>query len=149
MPIISENKKAYFEYFIEKEFEAGLKLMGQEVKACKTQGASLVGSFVRVVKNEAFVVNVLIPIYKKAGLGVMASYDPKRSRKLLLRKEEIDAITGAQSRKGYTVVPLKLYTDNALIKIKIGIGRGKKLYDKREELKKRQLIREQARETGV
>ncbi|MBU1104531.1 SsrA-binding protein SmpB [Candidatus Parcubacteria bacterium] len=146
MPVIAENKKAYFEYFIEKEFEAGLKLLGHEVKACRLQGASLVGSFVRVVKNEAFVINVLIPVYKKAGGSVVGLYDPKRSRKLLLHKGEINAIIGAQSRKGYAIVPLKLYTEGDLIKIKIGIGRGKKLYDKREELKKRQIQREMMRE---
>jgi SsrA-binding protein len=147
MSYIAENRKAYFDYFIEEEFEAGIQLTGSEVKACRTQGASLVGSYVRIYRNEPYVLGLKIPLYAKSGGN--EKYDPERSRKLLLRRGEINSLIGALSRKGYSATPLRLYKDGDLIKIKIGIVRGKKEYDKREILKKREQLREMERSKKV
>jgi len=147
MSTIASNKKAYHDLFIESELEAGIKLLGHEVKTLKTQGADLKASYVRVLGNEAFVLNINIPLYKKA--GDIKDHNTTRTRKLLLKKSEINAIIGALSRKGFFVVPLKIYTKGDIIKIKIGVGKKKKKYDKREVLKKRQIKREIEREAKV
>lgn len=141
--MIAENRKAYFDFFIEEEFEAGIKLLGHEVKSCRMGGVSLTGAMVKIYKDEAFVVGMKIPLFGKA--GEVVDYDPERTRKLLLKRAQINAVIGALSRKGFSAVPLKLYTSDDLIKIKIGIVRGKKEYDKREILKKREQVREMDR----
>ncbi|MEK9183931.1 MAG: SsrA-binding protein SmpB [Patescibacteria group bacterium] len=133
------NKKAYFNYEILETYEAGIELKGFEVKAIKTGKASIVGSFVIVKNNEAWLLNADIPPYQPA--NTPPDYDPKRTRRLLLKKEEIKELIGKTHENGLTIVPLKLYNKNGKIKIEIGIGRGKKKTDKRETIKKREWSR--------
>lgn len=140
MPAIAENKRAYFDYVISKTYEAGLELFGFEVKAIKTGRANLTGSYVVVRNSEAFLVNADIPPYQPK--NAPADYDPKRSRRLLLRREEIKELLGARTSHGLTVVPLKLYNRNGKIKLEIGLARHKKKADKRETIKKREAERE-------
>lgn len=130
----SKNKKAFHDYEILEDFEAGIVLLGDEVKSIKACEANLKGSFIDVWKNEAFMNNVHISPYKQSS---RKNLDPVRKRKLILHKREIIRIEIAISQKGVTAIPLELYAKDGLIKLKLGICRGKKLYDKRETLKKR------------
>jgi|SRR3989344_2004463 len=144
MPTLVENKKAYFNYEILEKFEAGIELVGLEVKSLKGKHGSLEGSRVLARGDEAFVVGMHIPPYQPS--NTPKDYDPLRNRRLLLTKKEIDVILGAESKKGLTVVPISLYTKGRKIKISVGIARGKKKYDKRETIKKRDMERDVARE---
>ena len=144
MPTLVENKKAYFNYEILEKFEAGIELVGLEVKSLKGKHGSLEGSRVLARGDEAFVVGMHIPPYQPS--NTPKDYDPLRNRRLLLTKREIDVILGAESKKGLTVVPISLYTKGRKIKISVGIARGKKKYDKRETIKKRDMERDVARE---
>lgn len=144
MPTLIEHKKAYFNYEILEKFEAGIELLGIEVKALKNKRGSLEGSHVIVRGGEAFLVGMNIPPYQPN--NTPKDYDPLRNRRLLLTKKEIDVLLGAESKKGLTVVPISLYTKARKIKVSIGIGRGKKKYDKRETIKKRDTERDVARE---
>lgn len=134
MKVISNNKRAYYDYFISDKFEAGILLEGSEVKSIRAGGISINESFVRVINGEIFLVNAYIKPFEKT-----ASYvpDSKRNRKLLLNKREIAKLSDEVSKKGLTIVPLCVYLKNNLVKIEIGIGKGKKLYDKRETLKEK------------
>jgi len=139
MKIVATNKTAFRDYELFDKFEAGLVLTGTEVKSLRVGRASLNGAFVKIDKGEAFVVNMHIPEYSH---GNVFNHEPTRRRKLLLHKREIDKIMGALSRKGFSVVPLRLYFKGGLAKLEIALGRGKKKYDKRADLKKKQIERE-------
>ena len=124
------NKKAYFNYFIDSELEAGIVRKGS---------VNLTDSYVRIKNNEAYIINMFIDKYDE---GNIFNHDPTRERKLLLHKKEIKRLLELTSRDGYTLVPVKLYIKNDKAKISIGIAKGKKLYDKRETIKKRDLERD-------
>lgn len=133
------NKKAYFNYFIDNEIEAGIVLKGTEIKSVRKGSVNLTDSYVRIKKNEAYIINMFIDKYDE---GNIFNHDPTRERKLLLHKKEIKRLLELTSRDGYTLVPVKLYIKNDKAKISIGIAKGKKLYDKRETIKKRDLERD-------
>jgi SsrA-binding protein len=140
MPTFATNKKARFDYEILDTLEAGLVLTGQEVKSIRTGHISLKGGFITFHKNEAMLTNVHIAKYKQA--GTLADYEPGHSRKLLLKKKQIDYLRGKSEEKGLTIVPLSVYTRGPKIKVEIGIGKGKKKYDKRRSIKEREQKRE-------
>ncbi len=144
MPTYAINKKARFDYEILDTLEAGIVLSGQEVKSIRKGGAKLSGAFVTFHNNGAFVINLHIPKYPFA--GPLPAYDPEQSRKLLLKKKEIERIQGKSQEQGLTIIPLSLYTKGRHIKVEIGIAKGKKLYEKKEKIKKRDLDREMRRE---
>lgn len=137
---LAENKKAYFDYEILEKLEAGLVLTGYEAKAAKAGQINLKGAFVTFHDGDALLTNAHISLYKPA--GKMDGYVPDKSRRLLLKKKEIDYLRGKSQEKGLTIVPLKVYTKHRFIKVEIGVGRGKKQYDKRATLKKREVERE-------
>ena len=139
---IANNKKAYHDYFIEETFEAGIALHGTEVKSLRMGKCSVKESFVRIEKGEVYVYNMHISPYEK---GNIFNKDPLRTRKLLLHKSEIRKMTGAIAQKGYTIVPLKVYLKGSLVKVEIGLARGKKLYDKRQDIAKKDQRREAER----
>ena len=134
-----KNKKAYFDYFIESELEAGIALKGTEIKSIRKGSVDLKDSFVTIKNNEAFITNMYIAKYEE---GNIFNHDERRSRKLLLHKKEIKKLKESISVEGKTIVPLKLYIKHGLVKVLIGVAKGKKLYDKRESIKKRDLERE-------
>ena len=133
------NKKATFNYFILERYEAGVALKGSEIKSIRAGRANFTDAYVRVQNGEAYLVSMHISPYAAAADQL---YDPKRSRKLLLHKREIVKLTGQMGQKGYTVVPLKLYFKKGKAKIEIGIAKGKRKYDKRESIKKKEHQRE-------
>lgn len=136
MGTLAINKKANFDYFISDKYEAGLALYGHEVKSAKAGHISLKESFVTVHGKELFLTNAHITPYKFA--GKLSGYDPARPRKLLLRKTEISHLIGKIREKGLTLVPLRMYTKGQLVKLEFGVGKGKKQYDKRQDIKKRE-----------
>jgi len=142
MRIILENKKALFDYTILEKFEAGIVLQGIEVKSIKTGRMNLRGSFVVIKQPDAeiFLIGANIPPYQPN--NTPDSYDPKRSRKLLLKKIEIKRLIGKSREKGLTMVPIKVYTIKGKIKIEFAIVKGKKKFDKREKIKKRETKKE-------
>ena len=145
MKIFAENKKAYFNYEILEKFEAGMSLIGQEVKSIRMNRLNLTGSYVIVDKNsEVFLVGANIPPYQPKNMP--GNYDPQRSRKLLLRKKEIQYLVGKSRQSGLTLIPLKVYTNDGKIKLEFGLAKGKKQFDKREAIGKRELNREIQRE---
>ena len=129
-----KNKKAYFDYFIEQEIEAGIALVGTEIKAIRKGSANLKDSYVRIKNNEAYVINMFIGKYEA---GNQFNHDETRTRKLLLHKKEIIKLKNSLNVAGYSLVPLKMYIKNNKCKLLIGLAKGKKLYDKREAIKKR------------
>ncbi len=133
------NKKANYNYIFYDKLEAGIVLSGAEVKSIKEANASLLDSYVRIVDGEAFLINAYISPYK---LAIDPSYDPKRERKLLLRKKEIDYLLGKISTSSLTIVPTKVYIKHNLAKVEIAIARAKNKADKREVLRKRAIERE-------
>lgn len=135
MTTLAINKRANFDYEIKETFEAGLALKGYEVKSIKTGHVSLKESFVTVRGNELFLTNAHIPPYKQA--GTIPNYDPTAPRKLLVKKSEIKYLIGKARTQGLTLVPIKLYTKRRFIKLGFGIGKGKKEYDKREKIRKK------------
>lgn len=139
MKNIANNKKAYFDYFISDNLEAGISLEGSEVKSIRAGGISLNESYVKIIGNEVFLVNCYIKAFEKT-----SSYAPdvKRTRKLLLKRTEISRLKQKVSEKGLTIVPLRVYFKGNLVKVEIGIGKGKKLFDKRETLKEKSAKRE-------
>ncbi len=137
---LAENKRARYDYETLEAYEAGLVLLGHEVKAIKTGRVSLKGSYVVVKNNEAYLINASIPPYQVANTS--DNYDPERSRKLLLNKSEIKSLIGKSKQKGLTLIPLRLYTKKNKIKLEFAIGKGKKEIDKREEIKKREVKRD-------
>lgn len=147
MKPLSENKKAYFDYEILEKYDAGISLIGQEVKSIKQGHMSLTGSYVVIRGGEAFLLGAHVPPYQPK--NAPADYDPQRSRKLLLKKEEINYLIGKTKEKGLTLVPLKVYTLKSNIKIEFGVARGKRQKDKRETIKKRETEREMKRELNL
>jgi SsrA-binding protein len=141
--IIANNKKAYFNYFIEDTFEAGISLKGSEVKSVRAGHVSLVDSFVSIYENEAYLKNAYIKPYEKTTSFVVAE---KRQRKLLLHKKEIEKLARLTKDKSYTIVPTKMYFKGALIKIEIAAAKGKHLYDKKKVLAERDQMRQAQRE---
>ncbi len=144
MKILAENKKAYYNYEILEKFEAGVSLIGQEVKSLKTRGVNLAGSYVVIKNEEVFWIGAKIPPYQPK--NAPSDYEPERSRKLLLQKEEIKRLIGKSKEKRLTLIPLKAYTKNGKIKLEFGIAKGKRKVDKRELIKKREIERELKRE---
>lgn len=143
MTTIAVNKRAHFDYALTDKYEAGLVLTGAEVKSIKTGHLSLKGSFVTFKGTELYLTNADIPFYKFAGVPV--NYDSRHSRKLLVKKSEIKALLGKVKVKGLTLVPIRVYTKKRLIKLEFGVGRGKKEYDKREDIKKKDSTRKMKR----
>jgi len=143
MPEYTYNRKILYDYQIIEKYEAGLVLFGHEVKSIKTGHISLQGAYVVIRGNEAYLLNATIPPYQAK--NTPAGYEPTRTRKLLLRKLEIHSLIGAASQKGLTLVPLRVYTKKAKIKLEFGLARGKKEFDKREKIKKREFQREKGR----
>ncbi|HJN62888.1 MAG TPA: SsrA-binding protein SmpB [Candidatus Paceibacterota bacterium] len=139
-----KNKKASFDYEIEEKLQAGLELFGLEVKSIRQNKGSLEGGRVVVRGNEAYLVGVNIPPYQPN--NTPKDYDPERPRKLLLSKKEIARIGGIESKKGLTIVPISVYNAGRNLKLEIGIARGKKKYDKRESIKKKDTKRDVERE---
>lgn len=137
--LICNNKKAYHDYFIEEKFEAGLVLQGTEVKSLRAGMANLNDSFMLVREGEAFLHNLNISQYE---FGNRANHQPDRNRKLLLHRREIDRLYVKIREKGLSVIPLRLYFKNGLVKVEIGLAKGKKLYDKREDMKTKDSQRE-------
>ncbi len=138
-----EYKKVFLKYAPIENFAAGIELSGQEVKALRNKLGSLDGARVVARGGEAFIVGMTIPPYQVA--NAKKDYDPERARKLLLNKKEIALLADAESKKGLTIVPIKMYTEKGLIKAHIAIVRGKKKEDRREDLKKRDALRETGR----
>lgn len=137
--LIANNKKAYYDYFVDETFEAGIELFGTEVKSIRQGHCSVKESYIRLIRGELFVLGMHINPYEK---GNIFNKDPLRTRKLLLHKKEIGKLADKISEKGYTLVPLEVYFKGALVKVKIGLCRGKKLYDKREALAEKSQRRE-------
>lgn len=131
------NKKAYFDYEILETFQAGLALQGFEVKAVKSGKINLSGSFVIIRGGEAYLLNADIPPYQPKNTPL--NYDSKRTRTLLLNKKEIARLAGLTQQKGLTLIPLRVYTNRNLVKLEFGVCRGKKQYEKRETIKKREV----------
>ena len=134
-----KNKKAYFNYFIEDEIEAGLVLVGTEIKSVRKGSIDISDSYIRIKNNEAYIINMFIEKYDS---GSIFNHDPSRERKLLLHKKEIKKLLEKVKREGYSIIPLKVYIKNGRAKVLIGVARGKKLYDKRASIKERDLLRE-------
>ncbi len=139
MTILVQNKIATFNYHILEKKEAGLVLQGQEVKALREKKASLNGSYVTIKQGNPYLVNCNISPYQQKNTSIL--YNPRRERRLLLSKKEIMYLFGKTKEKGISLIPLKIYTKNRLIKLEIGVARGKKKYDKREIIKKREIDR--------
>ena len=139
MKQIAVNKSASFEYFIEEKFEAGIVLEGSEVKSLRAGKASLNESFCELHRGEVYLKNMHIALYDKS--GAFSTRDSRKDRKLLLHKREIAKIVGRVNEKGYTLVPLKLYFKDALIKIEIALCKGKHTYDKKRTIAERDLNR--------
>jgi len=136
--IVAKNKQAYHEYFIEEKYEAGLVLAGTEVKSIRQGKVNLKDSYVSIKNGEAFVYNMHISPYEK---GNIYNTDPLRIRKLLLNKREIRKLIGMTTLKGYSLIPLSLYLKNGLVKMELALAKGKKLYDKRQDLAKKDADR--------
>ena len=144
--LVANNKKAYHDYFIEDRIEAGISLAGTEVKSLRMGRCSIKESFVREEKGEMYIYGMHISPYEK---GNIFNRDPLRPRKLLLHRAEIRKLAGQVTQKGYTLVPLQVYFKNSRVKVEIGLARGKKLYDKRQDIARKDLRREAEREFKV
>ena len=144
--LIANNKKAYHDFFVDDTYETGISLAGTEVKSLRMGKCSIKESFVRIEKGEVFVYGMHISPYEK---GNIFNRDPLRVRKLLLHRSEINKIVGKIAEKGYTLVPLKVYFKGSLVKVEIGLAKGKKLYDKRADIAKKDIRREAEKEFKV
>lgn len=141
--LIANNKKAYHDFFIDDKYETGIELFGTEVKSIRMGKCSIKESFVRIEKGEVYIYGMHINPYEK---GNIFNKDPLRVRKLLLHKTEINNLAAKIAEKGYTLVPLQVYFKGSLVKVEIGLARGKKLYDKRDDIAKKDQRREVERE---
>jgi len=137
---VAENRKARHDYFIEESYEAGLALTGSEIKSVRAGRLNLRGGYARVVGREVWLYDVHISPYEQS--GTYFNHEPTRPRKLLLHRREIERIAGQVERQGFTLVPLRLYFKGRRAKIELGLARGKKLYDKREDIAKREAKRD-------
>ncbi len=134
-----KNKKAYFNYFIIRELEAGIVLLGTEIKSIKKGSCNITDSYIRIKNNEAYIINMYIEKYNE---GSIFNHEETRERKLLLHKKEIKKLLEEVKTEGYSLIPLRVYIKEGKAKVLIGLAKGKKLYDKRETIKKRDLERE-------
>ena len=138
MPVLARNKKAFHDYFIEDKLEAGIELVGTEVKSVKAGKVSIKESFIRIIRDEIFVMNMHITPYE---FGNINNVPESRVRKLLLSRREINKWEAKIKEQGYTIVPLSVYTKQRLVKVEIALAKGKKLHDKRETLKRKDIDR--------
>ncbi len=141
------NKKAHFNYEITGNFTAGMELFGFEVKSVRKGQGSLEGSYVTVRGNEAFLLNSFIPPFQEK--NTPPDYDPRRNRKLLLNKDEIKELADIEKTKGLTIVPISVYNKGRVLKVDLGVGKGKKKFDKRETIKKKDVDRDNKRNFGI
>ena len=144
--LIANNKKAYHDFFIEDKYEAGISLAGTEVKSLRQGKCSIKESFIHIEKGEVFIYGMHISPYEK---GNIFNKDPLRVKKLLLHKYEINKMAGKIAEKGYTLVPLQVYFRGSLVKVEIGLAKGKKLYDKRQDIAKKDQKREAEKEFKI
>ena len=144
--LIANNKKVYHDYFLEETFEAGIALAGTEVKSMRMGKCSIKESFVRITNDEVMIYGMHISPYEK---GNIFNKDPLRERKLLMHRYEINKLKGKIQEKGYTLVPLQVYFKGSLVKVEIGLARGKKIYDKRADIAKKDQRRELEKEFKV
>ncbi len=144
--LVANNKKAYHDYFIEEKYEAGIALAGTEVKSLRMGKCSIKEAFIRIENGEGWVYGMHVSPYEK---GNIFNKDPLRPRKLLLHKKEIWKLLGKMKEKGYTLVPLQVYFKEGKAKVEIGLAKGKKLYDKREDIAKKDQRREAEKEFKV
>lgn len=144
--LIANNKKAYHEYFIEDKIECGIELYGTEIKSIRMGKCSIKEAYVRIDRGQAYVIGMNISPYEK---GNIFNKDPLRERRLLLHKYEINKLAGKLNERGYTLMPLSVYLKDSRAKLEIGLAKGKKLYDKREEIAKRDLKRQTEREFKI
>lgn len=144
--LVANNKKAYHEYFIDETYEAGVSLHGTEVKSMRMGKCSIKESYIRIENGEMFVYGMHVSPYEK---GNLFNKDPLRVKKLLMHKYEISKLAGKVAEKGYTLVPLQVYFKNGRVKTQIGLARGKKLYDKREAIAKKDQRRETERDFKI
>ena len=141
--LVANNKKAYHDFFIEDKYEAGIELFGTEVKSIRMGKCSIKESFIRIHRGEMFIYGMHINPYEN---GNIFNKDPLRDRKLLLHKSEITKLGAKMAEKGYTLVPLQVYFKGSLVKVEVGLAKGKKLYDKRDDIAKKDQRREMERE---
>lgn len=146
LKLVANNKKAYHDYFIEDKYEAGLVLHGTEVKSLRMGKCSIKEAFIRIENGEVFIYGMHISPYEK---GNIFNKDPLRVRKLLLHKEQIRKLIGSSAEKGYTIVPLQVYFSDGRAKLEIGLAKGKKLYDKRQDIARKDQKREAEKELKV
>ena len=144
--LIANNKKAYYDYFIDEKYEAGLVLHGTEVKSLRQGKCSIKEAYIQIINGEVFVINMNITPYEK---GNIFNKDPLRPKKLLLHQSEINKLEGQTSQKGFTIVPLQVYLSKGRVKMEIGLARGKKLYDKRDSIAKKDQQREALKDFKV
>lgn len=144
--LIANNKKAFHDYFIDETYEAGVALHGTEVKSMRMGKCSIKESFIRIENGEVFVYGMHVSPYEK---GNIFNKDPLRVKKLLMHKYEINKLAGKIAEKGYTLVPLQVYFKEGKVKVEVGLARGKKLYDKREDIAKKDVRRETEREFKI
>ncbi|MBO5094969.1 MAG: SsrA-binding protein SmpB [Lachnospiraceae bacterium] len=144
--LVANNKKAYHDYFIEEKYEAGVALHGTEVKSLRLGKCSIKEAFVRIEGGEVFVYGMHVSPYEK---GNIFNKDPLRVKKLLLHRQEIHKLSGKIAEKGYTLVPLQVYFKDGLVKVEIGLAKGKKLYDKRQDIAKKDQRREAEKEFKI
>lgn len=144
--LIANNKKVYHDYFLEEKYETGISLAGTEVKSLRMGKCSIKEAFVRIENEEVMIYGMHISPYEK---GNIFNKDPLRPRKLLMHKQEIRKLIGKIKEKGYTLVPVEVYFNGSLVKVEIALARGKKLYDKRQDIAKKDQKREAAREFKV
>ena len=144
--LIANNKKAYHDYFILETYEAGIALSGTEVKSMRMGKCSIKEAFIRVEKGEVFIYGMHISPYEK---GNIFNKNPLRVRKLLLHRSEINKLLGKTKEQGITIMPLKVYFKGSLVKVEIGLAKGKKLYDKRQDIAKKDQKREAQREFKI
>lgn len=144
--LIANNKKARHDYFIEDTYETGIGLAGTEVKSIRLGQCSIKESFIRIEKGEVWIYGMHINPYEK---GNIFNKDPLRPKKLLMHKSEINKLTGKIAEKGYTIVPLQVYLKGSLVKVEIALAKGKKLYDKRQDIAKKDQLREAQRDFKI
>lgn len=144
--LVANNKKAYHDYFIEEKYEAGIVLHGTEVKSLRMGKCSIKEAFIRIENGEVYVYGMHISPYEK---GNIFNKDPLRIKKLLLHKQQIRKLIGNSAEKGYTLVPLQVYFNNGRAKIEVGLAKGKKLYDKRQDIAKKDQKREAEKELKI
>ncbi len=144
--LIANNKKAYYDYFIDEKYEAGLVLHGTEVKSLRQGKCSIKEAYIQIINGEVFVINMNITPYEK---GNIFNKDTLRPKKLLLHQSEINKLEGQTSQKGFTIVPLQVYLSKGRVKMEIGLARGKKLYDKRDSIAKKDQQREALKDFKV